>query len=98
MNESIKIDLAGHWKPYADHIPTSCKVMGTVTRAGIIGALVKSGNGSYSQLIAGVFHELDGKEVEAAMDSIHQSYGISTTFKRRTGMGKPKKPNSAFGH
>ncbi|MBF0437202.1 MAG: hypothetical protein HQL77_17815 [Magnetococcales bacterium] len=94
MKESIKIDLAGYWKAYADHIPASCKVMGTVTRDGTIGALVKSGNGSYAQFIAGISYALDKNEVEAAMGTIYKSYGISPTSTRRTSNSKPGTPYS----
>lgn len=57
------MDVHGNWRLYTNTIPVASTPLGTVTRDGDTGALVRiEATGAYAQVNAGVIRTLDGRK------------------------------------
>ena len=67
----ITVDTSGNWKLYTNTIPVNSTPLGTVTRDDYdTGALVRvEATGRYVQVNAGVIRCLDGRAIDAAINT-----------------------------
>lgn len=73
----LTVDLGGNWRLYTNTIPSSSRVIGTITRDGTdTGALVLiEATGIYTQINAGVHRALDQRKIVAAIAEVRTGQG-----------------------
>jgi hypothetical protein len=66
-NNRLTVEVGDKWRLYTNTLPDGAEAIGTVSRGGDVGALVKLSSGKYAQIKAGVLRILDGRKVVAAL-------------------------------
>lgn len=64
----LAVDTSGNWRLYTNTMPANSTPLGTVTRSGDTGALVRiETTGAYVQVNVGAIRSLESRKVAAAL-------------------------------
>lgn len=63
----LLVNLRGDWRAYCNAVPDGATAIGTLTRGGETGALIRLSDGTYSMGVGELLYSIDGRKVAAAL-------------------------------